>query len=67
VKQQPFKETSFGFQWGYVEVVRQAANSGRDRSYWEYLDRHAQELFDKGVTDAFTRSLGEALRGNDGS
>ena len=43
----------------------EAANYG-DRSYWDYLDRHAAELHAKGVVDAFDRSLSDALRGNDG-
>lgn len=34
--------------------------------YCEYLDEIAQEHFDKGYTDAFTRTLSEALMGNDG-
>ena len=43
----------------------QKANYG-DASYWEYLDRHAEELFAKGVKDALTRTLAEALKGNEG-
>lgn len=37
-----------------------------DKSYWDYLDEHAVELFAKGVKDAFTRSLADSLRGNEG-
>jgi hypothetical protein len=36
------------------------------RSYWDYLEAHAKELFAKGHKNAFTRSLSEALQGNDG-
>jgi cation transport regulator ChaC len=43
----------------------QQANYG-DASYWEYLDRHAEELAAKGIRDALTRTLAEALKGNDG-
>jgi hypothetical protein len=41
------------------------ANYG-DASYWDYLDRHAEELATKGIEDALTRTLAEALKGNDG-
>lgn len=34
--------------------------------YWEYLDNQAEELFAKGIPNAFTRTLAEALQGNDG-
>ena len=37
-----------------------------DRSYWNYLDAHAAELAKKGIKDAYSRSLIEALAGNDG-
>ncbi len=43
----------------------QAHNYG-DESYWDYLDTHAVELASKGVSDALTRSLSDALRGNEG-
>jgi hypothetical protein len=43
----------------------QEMNYGSE-SYWNYLEETAQEDFSKGVTDAFTRSLSEALRGNEG-
>jgi len=43
-------------------------------SYWSYLDEHAQQLHDYFMRHGdtvtanamFTRSLGEALRGNEG-
>ena len=44
----------------------QASDFG-DESYWDYLDAHAAELESKGVDDALTRSLSDALRGNDGA
>jgi hypothetical protein len=37
-----------------------------DRSYWNYLDAHAAELAEKGIEDAYTRTLSEALQGNEG-
>lgn len=43
----------------------QAANFG-NRSYWDYLESHAKELKEKGIADAMTRSLSDALKGNDG-
>lgn len=43
----------------------QAANYG-NVAYWDYLEKHAEELAEKGVKDAFTRTLSEALVGNDG-
>lgn len=43
----------------------QASNYGSP-SYWQYLDDSAQEHYDKGYTDSFTRTLSEALMGNDG-
>lgn len=43
----------------------QAGDYG-DESYWNYLDEHAAELHAKGIGDAYTRSLSEALAGNDG-
>jgi hypothetical protein len=43
----------------------QKANYGT-QAYWDYLDKHAQELLEKGVVDALTRSLADALKGNDG-
>ena len=41
------------------------ANYG-NRSYWNYLDEHAKELFEKGFENAFTQTLSEALQGNEG-
>lgn len=43
----------------------QASGYGSPR-YWQYLDDTAAEHFAKGYTDAFTRTLSEALMGNDG-
>ncbi len=45
-----------------------------DKSYWDYLDREAQELYDYYMAEGdeaaaqrmLTRSLGEALKGNEG-
>ncbi len=37
-----------------------------DQSYVDYLDTQALELHAKGVPDALTRSLSQALQGNDG-
>lgn len=56
-------------------AARDAAASGYgDESYWTYLDRAAAEHFiyfmERGMPERaeaeFTRSLGEALIGNDG-
>ena len=35
-------------------------------AYWDYLEQHAEELAAKGVADAFTRTLAESLKGNEG-
>lgn len=55
------------------EYVSQCARDARDRgygtpSYWRYLDQHSQELAVK-LDDPtmLTRSLSEALRGNEGA
>jgi hypothetical protein len=43
------------------------ATSYSDKSYWNYLEETAIEHYGKGVTDAFTQSLSDALQGNDGA
>lgn len=43
----------------------QAGNYG-DRRYWDYLQASSVEHYEKGVIDAFTQTLSEALKGNDG-
>jgi hypothetical protein len=48
-------------------AARQAQQQGYgDKGYWDYLESHAHELLQKGVTDALTRTLTDALRGNNG-
>lgn len=57
-----------------MQAKQYRAQSARDaqetdygpRSYWDCLEHHAEELYGKGVTDAFTQSLSEALEGNKG-
>lgn len=55
--------------------ARDAAATGYGgKSYWDYLDEHAQELHDKFIADGdpvraakmMTRSLSESLMGNEG-
>lgn len=57
------------------QSARDAQRTGYgDRSYWDYLDQHAQELHDyfmkkgdeKTAKEMLTRSLSESLMGNDG-
>lgn len=49
------------------QVARDAQAAGYgDERYWRSLDEHAAELSAKGVEDAYTRTLSEALIGNDG-
>lgn len=49
------------------QAARDAQRLGYgDTHYWEYLDESAAEKYAKGYTDSFTRTLSEALRGNDG-
>lgn len=43
----------------------QEMNYGTE-SYWQYLDDSAAEDFAKGIKDAYTQTLAEALDGNDG-
>lgn len=37
-----------------------------DESYWNHLDEIAAEHYAKGIKDAYTQSLADALRGNEG-
>lgn len=53
----------------YASRAAREAKAGRygGPSYWAHLDEHAKELAGKGVANAMTRSLSEALSGNDGA
>jgi hypothetical protein len=47
--------------------ARQAQESNYGSpEYWDYLEQHAAELFAAGIADAYTRSLSQALSGNNG-
>ena len=49
------------------QAAREACQQGYGKpSYWAYLDKFAEAMAAKGVTDAFTRSLSDCLRGNEG-
>ena len=54
------------------QCARDAQASGYgDRNYWDYLETSSLEHYAKRdrfpeLSDALTRSLGEALRGNEG-
>lgn len=53
------------------QSARDAQQKGYgDKNYWDYLDRHAQELHDMYMADGdetkAKQMLAQALRGNDG-
>ena len=62
-----------GWLWSF-EAIEYTAQAARDAQasgyggakYCAYLEEHALELHAKGVQDALTRGLCEALAGNDG-
>lgn len=58
------------------EAARSAQRAGYgDKSYWDYLDQHAQELRDKFAAGGdtaraeqmMTRDVWESVRGNEGA
>jgi hypothetical protein len=50
-----------------AQCARDAQEMGYgSQSYWDYLESSAQEHYDKGMTDAFTQPLSDALQGNEG-
>ena len=57
------------------EAITYRAQCARDaqemnygaKSYWDYLEQSSIEHYDKGIPDALTRTLAEALSGNDGN
>jgi len=50
-----------------AQSAREAQEMGYgSETYWNYLEQAAQEHYVKGVKDAFTASLSDVLRGNDG-
>jgi hypothetical protein len=68
LRNEEFDLGKFRFPDEYKSLAaREAQQAGYGtQSYWEHLDASAEEMDAKGIPNAFTRTLAEALRGNNG-